>query len=122
MEELIENSEVKGSCLPCKNTKTREWYAWNDLRPPHPDYFHITGEIWVANPGVSAFLTPTEPQGINPTILMLDLYLCQQPGFWAQVLLWKPVRFEKKIAAGYSEAHIMCGGAVVAAVPVNTVH
>ena len=63
-----------------------------------------------------------EPQGINPTILMLDLYLCQHGGFWPQVFVWKPVAFERKIADPYKEAHIMCGDEIIAKVDVQDAH
>ncbi|MCC2113971.1 MAG: hypothetical protein KDJ16_18190 [Hyphomicrobiales bacterium] len=111
-----------GGCVPCTDVKTRDWYAWNDLQPPQPDYFHITGEVLVPNPGVEPLLVPTEPQGINPQILMLDLYLCQKPGFWPQVLVSKPVRYDKKITTGYTEVNIMCQGKIIARVKVDDIH
>lgn len=109
----------ESACLPCASAQSRDWYAWNDLQPPTPDYFHITGEVNVANPGVDPMLVPTEPQGPNPTILMLDLYLCQRPGNWPQVLVWKSVRYDKKITNGYAEVQIMCDGKAIATVDVE---
>ena len=113
---------VEAMCLPCKKAKTRDWYAWNDLMPPQPNYFRITGEVYVPNPGVDPMLVPTEPPGINPAILLLDLYLCQQSGIWPQVYVWKPVRFEKKIIRGYTHAQIMCEGKQIASIEVQDVH
>jgi len=118
MTDLIADN----ACLPCKGTQTRDWYSWNDLRPPLPDYFHLTGEVYVANPGVDPLLVTAEPQGINPRVLLLDLYLCQKSGIWPQVLVWKPVRFEKKISEGYEQVVIRCDGADVASVEVQDTH
>ena len=63
--------------------------------PPKPDDFHVVGDVLVANPGVQALLTMREPQGINPSILMLDLHLVQQPGMWTQNLTCVPARFDR---------------------------
>ena len=114
--------KFEGMCHPCNDAETRDWYAWNDLMPPQPDFFHITGEVYVSNPGVEPMLTPSVPQGINPAILMLDLYLCQKPGIWPQVFIWRSVRFDKKIVDKYTHAHIMCGGDILATVDVQDVH
>ncbi|MCW2309986.1 hypothetical protein [Rhodobium gokarnense] len=111
----------EAGCLPCKDAKTRELFAWNDLMPPLPDYFHITGEVYVANPGVDPLLVPAEPQGINPTILILNLFLCQRPGGWPRVWVWKPVRYDKKIETGYTQVDIMCEGDRIATVDVQNV-
>ncbi len=116
------DERTEGRCLPCSDTKTRDWYAWNDLRPPLPDYFYITGEVYVSNPGVDPLLVPAEPQGINPDILILDLYLCQKPGIWPQVFVWKQVKFDKKISKPYKEVEIRCGTDVIAKVPVVDAH
>jgi len=113
---------LQSTCLPCKNSQTREWFAWNDLSPPAPDYFHLTGEVFVANPGVDPLLVASEPQGINPKILLLDLYLCQKSGFWPQVLVWKPVRFEKKISDGYTDVVIRCDGEEIVSLQVEDTH
>jgi hypothetical protein len=114
--------KLEGMCHPCKDAQTQDWYAWNDLQPPRPDYFHLTGEVCVPNPGVDVLLTPTIPQGVNHKILMLDLYLCQKPGVWPQVKVWMPARFDKKISEGYSEVNIMCSGNIIERVQVVDVH
>jgi hypothetical protein len=44
---------------------TRDWYAWNNLQPPGPVSFHVTGEVLVPNPGVHPLLVPKNPQGIT---------------------------------------------------------
>lgn len=114
--------QVEGMCLSCKGVETQDWYAWNDLMPPQPDFFHITGEVNVPNPGVTPSLAPAVPQGINPAILLLDLYLVQQPGVWPQVFVWKPARFDKKILRGYTHVEVRCDGKTIATVEVQDIH
>jgi len=63
--------------------------------PPPPDELHVVGQVVVANPGVDVELVEKVPQGINPSILMLDLHRHQRPGMWPQVLAVKPVRYDR---------------------------
>ena len=105
------NAADPGECALAGQVETRDWKAWNDLMPPKPDYLHVIGEVEVPNPGVEPLLRPSEPQGRNPLILMLDLYLCQMPGIWTQVLTWKPARFDNEISgSGYVQVHILGDG------------
>ena len=99
---------------------TRDWYAWNNLMPPRPDTFHVTGEVEVANPGVNVLLVPRTPQGINPRILLLDLVLAQQPGMWPQVVTWKPARYDK-VNVTYDSVEVYYNNGVVVTVPVDNV-
>ena len=114
----------EGQCLPCNaETKTRNWYAWLDLMPPTPDHLHVTGEVYVPNPGVEALLVPHEPQGINPRILMLDLLLCQKPGIWPQVLVWTRAKFERTgRGLRYDQVDILCNGNIIVSIPVEDIH
>lgn len=116
----IEKTEV--GIVPCDNTKTKDWHAWNNLQPPKPDFFHIIGEVYVPNLGVEPHLHYAEPQGINPEILLLDLHLIQLPGAWPRVFVWKQVRYDRVITKGYTEVEIRCDGNVLARVPVDDIH
>jgi hypothetical protein len=112
---------TEGSLVDVVNAKG--WYAWTNLQPPPPNNFHVVGEVLVPNPGVKAILTPKEPQGINPTILLLDLILVQQPGFWPQVITWVPARYDKVvIGSPYKSVQIFSGDTAIAEVPVEEVH
>lgn len=119
----MKEERSEGSCVPCDSVESRDWYAWINLMPPPPDEFHIVGEVYVSNPGVEPFLAPKEPQGINPTILLLDLYLCQKPGSWPRVFVWKPVRYDK-VAPGtmYKQVQVFCGDKIIADIPVEEIH
>lgn len=106
---------IDATCLPCKDARITDLFAWNDFQPPTPDYFNLTCEVYVSNPGVVPLLATADPQGINPKVLTLDLYLCQEAGFWPQVFVWKALSFRKKISSGYTEVQIRCDGTVIAA-------
>lgn len=120
----MEEKTVENSCvISCENTQTRDWYAWNNLMPPKPDDFHIVGEVLVPNPAVIAKLSPKEPQGINPDILLMDLILIQKPGIWPQVMTWVQARYDKVLVnSTYKQVQIFCGKDVIADVPVHDVH
>lgn len=73
-----------------------DWKATINKMPPPPDVLHVRGQVEVPNPGVDVSLNRREPQGINPTILLLDLVLVQQPGQWPQVVVKKLATYEEK--------------------------
>jgi hypothetical protein len=108
--------------ISCKGRPTRDWYAWNNLMLPPPDDFHVTGEVQVSNPGVMALLCPKEPQGDDPAILLLDLYLVQQPGIWPQIMTWVQARYDKIIVGDkYQTVEIYCEDEKIAEVPVEDI-
>lgn len=74
---------------------TKNWYAWLNAMPPPPDDLHVIGKVLVANPGIEAILCERHPPGINPTILLLDLFLVQRPGPWPDVQTWTTCRYEE---------------------------
>ena len=115
----MSEERAEGRCVVCKDIKTRDWYSWNNLMPPPPDDFHVVGEVYVPNPGVDVLLTPKEPQGINPEILLMDLFLCQKPGIWIQMFVWKPVRYDKIVLSmKYKQVQVFCEDGVIADIPV----
>ena len=103
--------------------ESKDWYAWNNLMPPKPDDFHVTGWVLVANPGIEPVLTRREPQGFNPSIIMLDLTLEQRPGVWPMVMTWKQVRYDEVPSImNYSQADIHLNGQSIALIKVENVH
>lgn len=117
------NAKSDGGLLPCSDAKTRQWKAWNNLQPPLPNTFHLIGEVQVPNPGVEVLLVPSEPQGVNPEILLMDLLLIQRPGSWPQAEIWAQGRYDKPIGAtGYTDVDIRCAGESLAMVDVQNVH
>lgn len=102
--------------------ETKNWYAWINLMPPKPDDFHVIGEIYVGNPGIQAELHPKEPQGINPSILLLDLHLVQRPNLWPQVMTWIQCRFDRILSpksTRYTDVEVFHDGGSIATIKVD---
>jgi hypothetical protein len=102
----------------------KDWQAWLDKMPPKPYELHVVGDIMVSNPGVRATLTMCSPQGLNPAILILDLYLVQQPGMWPQVMTCTSTRFDRVMppgASGYTSVEIYSDGESIAQIDVSIV-
>jgi hypothetical protein len=109
--------------VPLSQPARESWMAWINKMPPPPDALHVRGQVTVPNPGVDIFLYRKEPQGINPTILLLDLVLVQQPGIWPQIVVTKPAAYEevgRDLAFVTVEIHAQ--GSPVVSVPVEIVH
>jgi hypothetical protein len=105
-------------------TQCKDWQAWLDKMPPKPDELHVTGDVMVGNPGVQPTLAMRNPQGLNPAILILDLYLVQQPGMWPQVMTCASVRFDRVLPPGatdYTSVEIYSDGEQIAQVDVSIV-
>ena len=120
-----EKRKMKKKKTEKRKIETRNWYAWINLMPPRPDDAHVIGEVLVANPGIQAHLCVREPQGINATILLLDLYLVQRPGKWPQVMTWVQARYDKILTSGspkHEQVEIFLDKESIAQVPVEEVH
>lgn len=87
--------DFSAACTAGDEAESRDWYAWNNKMPPGPARLIVTGIVTVSNPGVEPMLAIANPPGINPAHLLLNLYLCQKPGIWPQIVVDKPVRFEQ---------------------------
>ncbi|MCB2254431.1 hypothetical protein KTQ74_21165 [Pseudomonas chlororaphis] len=81
-------------------THSTHWHAWLDTMPPKPDELHVVGDVEVANPGITAYLTVRVPQGSNLAILLLDLHLFQRPGQWIQQITCTQARFNRVLPPG----------------------
>jgi hypothetical protein len=102
--------------------QTRHWHAYLNTQPPKPDNFYVVGEAYVPNPGVTPRLHKIEPQGFNPAILMLELFLVQEPGIWPQGFVWNPARYDDPAASPeYGSVEIRHNGVVIATIPVEIV-
>ncbi len=115
---------AEGCVVPCDGVESRNCHAWDNVMPPPPNSFHVTGEVYVPNPGVVPILTPRVPQGISPAILLLDLILIQKPGAWPRVLTWKTARYEltyRDGTSGYKSVNVFCGEEMIADIDVQIV-
>lgn len=75
------------------------WHAWIDRIPPRPSRICVVGDVLVTNPGVAASLTMSDPEGVEPGVLRLNLVLVQQPGIWVGLVTLAQVRFERLMPA-----------------------
>ena len=90
--------------------------------PPPPDALHVRGEVEVSNPGVEVFLVKAEPQGINPAIILLDLFLFQRPGLWPDLVVNKTAVYtEVGNNLAYTTAEILYQGQGIASVPIEII-
>lgn len=88
--------------------KCGEWKAWHDFMPGHPPTLHVTGECNFPSAGYKVELKPRVPQGINPTIYIMDLVIT--PGMGAQVPTRVPVHYTEKTKAKYTTINIQPDG------------
>jgi hypothetical protein len=103
--------------------ETMNWSAWIDLMPPGPKRLHVEGDVRVGTPTSQAVLIAKVPQGINPTILLLDLQV--RPHAGPDVMTWVKARYDAVIALGSaapSQVEIFFNGTSITTVPVKEVH
>jgi hypothetical protein len=116
---MIDLLKVEESSL-VELSKTKGWYSWINLQPPQPSKLYVIGDVLVPNPGVKAMLMQKVPQGLNSTILLLDLVLIQQQGVWPQVTTWVEARYEKVVtSSSYNLVQIFFDDTPIAEIPVN---
>lgn len=77
---------------------TSDWYAWLNKMPPGRPSLHVTGIVQLPTPGYDAMLVEAQPQGTNPTELILDLKVTPRPGIWPQVVTPVSVRYDESPA------------------------
>ncbi len=101
---------------------TKYWKAWEDRQPPALLALHVTGEVETGNSNQSPHLKEAVPQGINPTILILNLSLTAS-GAGTTMMGWKHVRFDKSISREhYASVDIHWDGESIAKCKVEVVH
>lgn len=104
--------------------RTRSWKAWED-RLPGPGMgvaVYVKGEVETSNSNQTPHLREAVPQGINPTILILNLTIPESEAGNA-VMGWKPVWFEKKLTRDhYISVDTHWEGKLIATCKVEVVH
>jgi hypothetical protein len=85
--------------------------AWVNLQPgPHMNTLYVTGDVIEPTSGWKVELVEASPQGINPTILILDVKATAPTGQVLQVVTPVPVRFEKPDGKQYKKVTIHGAG------------
>ena len=95
------------------------WSAIHDFMPPGPGRLRVNGVLTMPTPGYRLTLTKAEPQGINPSILILTLHKEPPAGTVLQVLTPTPVAYLETTDVPYTEISIQPDGI---SVPVEDVH
>lgn len=103
---------------------TRNWSAWEDrqpITPPEGATLHVSGEVETTNGGIVPVLQPTVPQGVNPSILMLDLTL-QNTGPGTTDINYRSAKYEKNVSQGeHSQVQILWEGEIIKTLDVDIV-
>ncbi len=102
--------------------RTRSWKALEGRQPQGPLTLYVSGEFETRNSNQTPQLREAVPQGINPTILILNLTVTEgEPG--NAVMGWRPMWFEKKLTRDhYLSVDINWEGKSVATCKVEVVH
>lgn len=101
----------------------RDWHAFHDTMPGGPHSLYVIGNVVVPAQGYAVGLTPANPQGLNPRILLLDLVVQRPQGNAATVITTEPARWNHPGAydGRFSDVHIRCGSQVVLKLPIQVV-
>ncbi len=103
--EVPPDGQTAGEC--------RDWSAWHDHQPPGPTVLHVSGECEFPSAGYSVELRRSEPQGINPKDLLLDLTVREPSGPAAQVITPVEVRYREETDFEYDTVTILPNGVSV---------
>jgi hypothetical protein len=86
--------------------------------PPGPSVLRVVGKCEFPTAGYSVELRRSEPQGINPRDLLLDLIVHEPTGLVAEVITEVDVEYQEETDAEYDTVTIRG----YASVPVEVVH
>ena len=103
----------EGDKVDCASLTVKKVVAINNRQPgpggPKGSYVIVT--VDAPNPGVSASLGKTVPQGFNPNILFLDIEATQADGLHPEVITETEARID--LDAYYEEVVVHCNGEAV---------
>jgi hypothetical protein len=77
--------------------------AWLDKMPGSKHKLIVTGELEVPTSGWKAEVARKEPQGINPTILMLEVRAQAPQGIVSQIMQKLALRYEQDASDSYKQ-------------------
>jgi hypothetical protein len=93
--------------------KCREWYAWHDRMPGKKPTLHVSGTCTFPTSGYVVKLVPRSPQGVNPSIYILDKVVQNPEGPILELETDVSVHFRRQTASKYSRVHIQPDDVVV---------
>jgi hypothetical protein len=97
----------------------RNWSAIHDFMPPRPARLRVRGECTFPTPGFKVTLKRAVPQGINPTILILEKTVTRPTGIEPQHVTTITVEYEETTDQHIAEVLIMPDDTRI---PVQEVH
>ena len=77
-----------------------DWYAWADYQPGMAPRLHVRGLVQVPSHAQDVALTKAYPQGIDPTILILDLAVVPTGNQGIQVPVWRSAAYDEQNYSG----------------------
>jgi hypothetical protein len=83
-----------------------EWEAWHNRMPGVTPKLRVSGKFCFNEGGWSAALKPTEPQGINPRMLMLDLIVVEDDPVHTEALTEVDVEWSVETDHEYDEVFV----------------
>jgi hypothetical protein len=63
-----------------KKSNCSDWSAIHDFMPPRPAHLTVRGKCTFPTPGYGVTLKKRVPQGVNPSILLLDKIVTRPTG------------------------------------------
>lgn len=104
------------------------WHAWLNTMPMSPRTLHVVGEVQLLTEGITAELTRVEPQGFNPTILLLQvdtqpLKAGSGPARGSDTGRTQRLSYVEEPGGNYAEVQVICqkGGGFPVTIPVEIV-
>ncbi len=92
-------SEHKSTC--------KDWTAIHDFQPPRPPRLRVHGKCTFPTPGYKVSFKHHNPQGINPSILLLDKIVTPPTGPEPDVVTTIDVHYEEQTGNHYTEVEIL---------------
>ena len=83
-----------------------DWHAWHDLMPGAPKTLHVVGTEVFPTAGYRVELRPRVPQGINPSIYILDKIVHPPEGEVAQVETEVQIHYRETTSSVYTSVTI----------------
>ena len=103
--------------------KTRNWSAWIDLMPGKAPALHVRGKVETNAGNFHPDLKEAVPQGINPSILILDLTIVKKGEGGSDDVAYRDAIYDKPAKKGqYTEVHIRFGKDIIEKIKVTETH
>jgi hypothetical protein len=90
-----------------------DWKAWLDRVPGAQPTLHVTGRCQFPSSGYFVRLERHEPQGINPSNLLLDLVITEPTGPVTQVVTEEEVHYDEEADLDFDSVTILPDGPTV---------